>query len=350
MRKLYRYKKLIIGIIVVVLVATVWHKYHNKSKTFQQDSILVEVTKVKRGNMNIEAQAVGNLVASKSIQITPEVAGQVAIIIAHDGNFISQGSPILKLDDRVNRAKAESAKANLVLSETNYNRMAVLVKKGVVTQQAVDQALADLKGKKSASQESTVLADKMILTAPFDGALGKVKVSPGEYVTVGQQIVSLTDTKNLRVECNVSEKYISQLKVGQQVTMTTSAYPGQLFYGKVAFVSPTINSGDHTVSIYADVPNQDGKLSPGLFVNVTLSLGINNNVLVVPTVSLVATIDGQQVYKVVDGKVVAVPVTLGQRNAEEVQIINGLQPDDVVVTSGQQKVKDGMPVKVQIPS
>lgn len=349
MKKIFRSKKWII-ILVVILLSGIWFlaKSNQKSPKLPiQDAVLVEARKVSKGLIPIEANTVGTLVASRTIQITPEVAGKIADILVHDGDFVKEDTPLIQLDDTVYKVKADSAKGHLTYSAENYKRMVTLGKKGAISQQAIDQALADLKEKKAIAEESTVLAQKMLLIAPFNGKLGKIKVNPGEYVNVGQGLVSLTDIHNLRVEYNISEKYLRFIKQGQQVTLTTTAYPGKEFYGKVAFIAPTINTEDRTISLYADVPNQDGLLTAGLYVNVTHLLGTEDEAILVPAVSLVATIDGQQVYKIVNGKAMAVPVKLGQRTKDQVQITHGLLLEDIVVTSGQHKLKDGTPVKIK---
>lgn len=342
-------KKWIIAFFVLILMYGIWHFIKNRhlSTKVPQDSVVVEVEKVKQGKIPLQGQAVGALVAARNVQLTSEVAGQVATILVRDGAFVKQGTPLIQLDDAVNKAKAESAKANLTFSEANYNRMHLLIKKGAVSQQAVDQALANLKEKKAIEKETRVLAEKMLIIAPFDGALGKIKVNPGEHVTVGQPLVSLTDTKNLRVEFNISEKYLAKVKMGQQVTLTTTSYPGKEFYGKVSFIAPTINTEDRTISIYADVPNQDGVLTAGLFVNVVHLMGEESNVMLIPSVSLVATIDGQQVFKVVNAKAVAVPVKIGLRTTNQVQVTQGLTSNDLVIVSGQHKIKDGAAIKLK---
>lgn len=334
---------------IVISSIVIWQivKHHHRTAAFAQDAVVVDVKKVAQGNISIEARAVGTLVAARSVQLAPEVAGQVAKILVHDGALVKTGTPLIQLDDVVNKAKAEAAKATLTYSEANYGRMQQLANKGVISKQAIEQASADLKEKKALEQESRVLAEKMQITAPFDGVIGKVKVNLGEHVTIGQTVVALTDTQNLRVEFTISEKYLAKLKIGQQVSLTTSAYPGQTFFGKVSYIAPTINTEDRTISTYADVPNQDGRLTAGLFVNVTQLLGEENNIILIPSVSLVATIDGQQVYKVIDGKATAVPVMVGLRTQDQVQITQGITLGDTVVIAGQHKIKDGTAVKVK---
>lgn len=336
-------------ILAILLALSIWQviKHQRNNELPQQEATLVEVVKVKQGEMTIETQAVGALVAAKNIQMTTEIAGQVDDILFQDGSFVKKDTPLIRLDDAVLKSKYASAKANFDFSESNYRRMEVLSKKGAVAQQIMDQAKATLAEKKAAAEEARVLVEKALITAPFNGVLGKAKVSPGEFVNIGQALVTLTDIENLRVEFNVSEKYFADVKIGQQVTLKTSAYPGKEFYGKLAYIAPTINTEDRTIALYADVPNQDHTLTAGLFVNVTLLLGTKSNVLLIPTSSLVATIDGQQVYKIVDNKAVAVNVTLGQRTENQVQVTKGLVLGDSIVIAGQQKIKEGSLVKIK---
>jgi len=188
---------------------------------------------------------------------------------------------------------------------------------------------------------------KMQLTAPFDGVVGKSKVNPGDYVTTGQSIVSLTDTKHLRIEYNISEKFLPALRSQQEVHITTSTYPGKTFIGKVSFISPTITAENRSVAIYADIPNDNNELAPGMFVNVMQSLGTDEKVMMVPARSLVPMLEGQQVYKVVDGKAYAVTVLTGKRSNEQIQVLQGLALGDQVITDGQLKVKNGAEVQVK---
>jgi len=340
-------KKTFLTLFVVVLVGFFVLEHHH-NQPMMQDKVQVNAEQVKSGNIAIEAHAIGTLTAAKNVEITPETAGQVAKMYFQDGGvFVKQGTPLVQLDDTTYHAKLTSDQANLLYSQMDYKRKVLLGKQGAISQQAIDQALADLKTKEAAVQESQVEVNKMLLIAPFDGVLGKFNISPGDYVTVGQKIVTLTDIMHLRVEYSVSEKYLSQLKLGQTVKITTSAYPQNEFSGAVAFISPTINNEDHTISLYANVPNDQRLLTSGLFVNVTQALGVENNALIVSAASLVPTIDGQQIYKIIKNKVVAVPVVIGERMQNTVQIRSGLSVGDDIVVAGQQKLRDGASVEVE---
>ncbi len=341
-------KRLIIVGILAVIAGYVVFNHYQSSAYPHPDATFVKVDKVKQGSIPVEVQSVGTLVAANNIQIAPEIAGTVAKVLFQDGEFVKQGTPLIQLDDAVYQARFASVQADYQLSETTYDRMSILAKKGIISKQDMEKAAADLKEKAAAEQENKVNLNGMLLTAPFDGMVGKSKVSPGDYVSVGQALVSLTNIRHLHVEYNIPEKYLGLIQMGQEISVTATAFPGKVFKGKVAFISPTINTQDRTITLYAEIPNESLTLRSGLFVNVTQSLGADDTALLVPAKSLMATIDGHQVYKVVNGKAQSVPVEIGLRTTDSVQILKGLTANDAVVTEGQEKIRDGADVAVKL--
>jgi membrane fusion protein (multidrug efflux system) len=337
-------------IITSIVAASIFYwgiaKYRSQSASQMPPAVFVQTEKVSETSLPLKVEAIGTLVA-RSVQITPEAAGHVSKIYFRDGAFVKQDAPLVQLDDAVYKAKYESAHAQLAYSRGDFKRKSLLGKRGAITQQAIDQAEADLKEKKAAAEESRVMMNKMLLSAPFDGVVGKSMVSPGDYVTTGQGVVSLTDTKHLRIEYYVPEKYFPLLHAGQEVSVTSATWPGKTFTGKVSFISPTVSAENRSLAIYAEVPNENGELAPGMFVNVTQSLGMEEKVVMVPARSIVPMLDGQQIYKVVNGKAFGVTVLTGRRSDEKVQITEGLAVGDMVITDGQLKVKNGVPVQMK---
>lgn len=339
--------KFLVGTVLVVAlgIAGVYKFYHHTSGP-EMTAVTVSASTVKETDLPQEIHVIGTLTA-KSVQITPEIAGHVNAILFKDGASVSRGDVLVQLDDAVYKAKYESAKAKLFYSQNNFRRMALLGKKGIIAQQAIEEADSNLKERKAELDENQVTLNKMKMTAPFDGVIGKSQVNPGDYVNVGQPLVMLTDTKHLRIEYSVPEKYLPHLKIGQVVTITAAAYPGKVFIGHLTFISPTINADNRSLSLYAEIENTDNLLAPGMFVEASQTLGSTEHALLVPARSLVPVLDGSQVFKVVDGKAYGVNVIIGQRTADSVQVLQGLVKDDVVITDGQMKVKNGMSVKVQ---
>lgn len=341
-------RRLIIGVLLTAGITSLGvFKFYHRSTSAGLNAVLVKASKVQEFDLPQDVHVIGTL-AARSVQITPEIAGHVNAVLFQDGAVVEKGAVLIQLDDAVYRARYESAKAKLQFSENNYRRMALLGKKGVVARQAIDQAESDLKERRAEMEENKVLLHKMKLTAPFAGVVGKGQVNPGDYVNVGQPIVMLTDTRHLRIEYSVPEKFLPNLKIGQEVKVTASAYPGKIFIGRLSFISPTINAENRSISLYAEVDNEENLLAGGMFVEASQSLGSMEHALMVPSRSIVPVLDGAQVYKIVDGKAYSVDVVIGQRAQENVQIIQGLSKADMVITDGQMKVKNGMPVKVEI--
>lgn len=331
--------------IIVIAISGVWY-FRSRVIAPNQNSIWVETVTIKESSLPIKAMAIGTLVA-RSVEITPEIPGHIRNIHFRDGSFVKQDEPLFQLDDAVYKAKYESAKAQLAYSQNDLKRKKLLGKQGAIAQQAIDQAEADFKEKTAIADENKVMLNKMQLRAPFAGMLGKSKINPGDYVTTGEDLVTLTDTKHLRIEYNVPEKFLPLLKTGQQVEITTATYPDKIFTGKVSYISPTISAENRSLAIYADVVNEKNELAAGMFVNVVQSLGRDEKVVMVPARSLIPMLDGQQVFKVVDGKAYSATVLTGRRDMENVQITKGLSIGDVVITDGHIKVKNGVPVKVK---
>lgn len=340
-------KKMIIALIFIVFI-TGWLvvKYHNRSAATSSEPIWVNASKVKQVSLPLEVQALGSVVA-RSVEIMPEVSGHVKEIFFQDGTYVKAGTVLIQLDDAIAKAQYESAKAKLAYSKSDYERKAILGKQGAIAKQAIDAALADYKEKKAEADQSEVMLNKMKLLAPFDGMIGQGKINLGDYVSIGQSLVTLTDTKHLRVEYTVAEKFLPLLKLKQQVKLTASAYPGKTFYGIVSFISPIINKDNRSISLYASVANDNNLLAAGMFVNVMQALGTEESALMIPARSLVPILDGEEVYKIVDGKAYAVTVLIGTRTEKNVQITQGLSANDTVITDGQLKVKNNQSVKVK---
>lgn len=342
-----RKKRYSLLLFIVVISAAIYGgiKYFSHAKAASPPEIWVQTIKVKPSTQPVNIHAIGSI-SARTVEITPEIAGHVKNIYFSDGSQVKAGDPLIQLDDAIYAAKYESAKAQLIYSQNDLERKQMLGKRGAIARQAIDQALADYTEKKASGDEMRVMLNMMRLIAPFDGVLGKSKVNPGDYVNVGQSLVTLTDSKHLRVEYNIPENYLPQLKLGQEITIQCSAYPHRIFTGKVAYISPTISLENRSVALYADLANDKNLLASGMFVDVNQLIGAQKNVLLIPARSLVPILDGVQVYKVVDGKALAVTIIIGERVKDMVEVIQGLVSGDDIITDGQIKVRNGMPIHV----
>ncbi|MEO8038132.1 MAG: efflux RND transporter periplasmic adaptor subunit, partial [Betaproteobacteria bacterium] len=210
----------------------------------------------------------------------------------------------------------------------------------------VDVAKGNMDIALAKQEQDEVAVSKTTIRAPFGGIVGLRLISPGAYVKAGEDIVRLDNVSSLKLDFRVPEIYVSKLKPGLKVGIRTEAFPNDVFEGKIFAIEPTVDEKSRTVLARAHVPNSNVKLKPGMFGRVSILLESRPNAVIVPEEAIWPQGKDVFVYKVVDGKAVLTKVTLGVRRPGEVEVLEGLAENDVVITDGQMKMKDGAPVTV----
>ncbi|MGK2942080.1 MAG: efflux RND transporter periplasmic adaptor subunit, partial [Immundisolibacter sp.] len=223
------------------------------------------------------------------------------------------------------------------------------VKTNMLSRQDYDQAQARLAEARALLQRHRVMLDKTLLRAPFDGVAGLRQVSPGAYVQPGQDLVNLEDLDPLKIEFRVPERHAGAMTVGRALTLRVDAVSGREFRGEIYAIDPRLDAATRTFALRGRVPNSDGLLRPGMFAQVELTVGERPQAIVIPEQAIVPRGEKLYVFKVVDGRVVFTPVGTGLRLPGIVEIVEGLGVGDTVVTEGQMKLRDGMPVAAQAP-
>jgi membrane fusion protein (multidrug efflux system) len=309
-------------------------------------AVTVEAIKVATQSLPQTITAVGSLRSDESVTLRPEVAGRISNIAFREGERVTKGAMLVRLDPAVPQAEVAQSRANLVLARTKYDRAVDLAKSNFISGQAKDEAENNLKVAEAALQLAEAKLAKMDLRAPFSGIIGLRSVSVGDYVKEGADLVNLESIDPLKVDFRVPEIYMRQVQVGQPLQVQLDALPGKTFEGKVFAVNPLIDAAGRSVVIRAMVRNPDTSLRPGMFARVRLITRDAQDALVLPEQALVPQGDQQFVYRVVDGKAVRTKVEVGQRRDSKVEILNGVDKGDVVVSAGQLKLRDGAPVTV----
>jgi len=306
----------------------------------------VEATKVTRQALPQMITAVGSLRSDESVTLRPEVAGRVDAILFKEGQNVSKGMTLVRLDPAINKAEVQQAKANLVLAKSKYDRAVELSQRNFISGQAKDEAENNLRVAESAVALVEARLAKTEIKAPFSGVIGLRVVSVGDYVKEGADMVNLESIDPLKVDFRVPETYMRQVQPGQTLTVTLDALPGKSFDGKVLAVNPLVDAAGRAVVIRAIVRNADTSLRPGMFTRVNLITKDAKDALVIPEQAIVPQGDEQFVFKIVDGKVARVKIDIGQRRDGKVEVLKGLDFNDLVVTAGQLKLRDGMSVTI----
>ena len=308
-------------------------------------AIGVDTVRVASSVFVDDVAAVGSLKSNESVVLRPEIAGRIAAIHLREGMPAAKGAVLVALDASTQAAELRQAEANLALSQANHRRTEELYEKKFVSARARDEAGANLKVLEAAVALAQARLQKTQIRAPFAGIVGIRNVSIGDYVKEGQELVNIEDIGALKADFRLPESYLSRLRKGQSVEVSTDAMPGQTFKGTLDAVDPLLDASGRAISLRARLENPDLKLRPGMFVRVRLAFGGERQGLAVPEEALVPAGNDNFVFRVAEGKAQRVMVKVGQRRDATVEITEGLKAGDEVVSAGQLKLRDGVPVR-----
>ena len=336
---------------VVVLLAAllVWlfiHFSHKASSDFTQvTSVYVEKPKIWQTATRVSVLA--SVIPKRETYIMPKVPGYIALIQFSEGQYVKKGQPIIQLDSTKAQAQLDADKTNMMVAQKQYERDKLLIKHGLVTKPDMGTDHA-----KYANTAATVVMDQKLLDensleAPFSGYLGAKTVSRGDYVTAAQKLVLLVDKNHLLAEYNLPERYVPLLKLGQYVDIRDNLEPGQRFKGKVVYIAPNINTDTNTITVHAAINDPKHELVPGQYVTVKQQFTQAQSMLFVPEQSIIASLKGNFVFTVDNGKAKRLAVTTAEHKNGYVAITTGLSSKTLVVTAGQHELKDGGEIAVK---
>ncbi|MBI6706523.1 efflux RND transporter periplasmic adaptor subunit [Pseudomonas viridiflava] len=364
-----RHRMLImLGVVMLVVLALAGYKAFSIYRQIQQFSapkppVSVVVVNAVELPWQSRLPAIGTLKAVQGVDLSLEIAGTVKALLFESGQKVRVGQPLLQLDSDVERALLGTAEADLGLAQVEHGRGSRLVGDQAISRGDFDKLAAQLKkASATVAQLKASLAKKQIL-APFSGTIGIRQVDVGDYLASGTVIATLQDLSSLYVDFHVPEQALPKLSVGQRVQVSVSAYPGQSFDATISAINPRVDESTRNVLIRATQPNPDGRLLPGMFVDLQVILPSAPSQIVVPESAITYSLYGNSVYVVVArqteaGKPESNPrdepqltverrfVKTGEHREGKVVILEGLKAGDQVVSGGQLKLDNGAHVAI----
>lgn len=338
-----------------VLVAILGYRFLSQPKPGgppiggQRPATVVETATVTPEPLPSTFETVGSLMADEAVMIRPEVVGMIENIHFNEGERVAAGKLLFTLDGALTEADLNEARANLESSQRAYQRAQELSARHLISSADLDTATATLGVDRARAESARTRLAKTLIRAPFDGVLGLREVSVGEYVSAGQALIDLVRLDPIELDLRVPEVVLSRLALGQRVAVGVDAYPGETFSGEIVAIAPTVDAASRSVPVRARLANSDARLRPGMSVRARIELSNRGSALLVPEQAIWPQGEAKMVYRVEQGIAHLVPVTLGARLPGRVEVVNGLNPGDVVVTSGQLKIGDGAPVRSAEP-
>jgi membrane fusion protein (multidrug efflux system) len=309
----------------------------------------VRAVPVEVGKVSDEVTAVGSLLAEESVIIRPEIDGRIVSLHFQEGQAVAAGTRLVSIENSEFGAQAAAVRADLKTEEQRLARTRELHEQNFISKDALDVQLGAVDRLKAHLAEADSRVAKTVIRAPFSGTVGLRMVSPGAYVKAGTDIVRLESIGTIKADFRIPELYMSKLGSNQEIAVRLDAYPGEEFRGRIYAVEPVIDEQTRTILMRARIPNKGNKLKPGMFVRVAVTLANRPNAIIVPEQAIWPQGQDNFVFRIVDGKAALTKIQIGNRQPGRVEIIQGLNPTDTVVTEGQIKLRDGAPVMVMAP-
>lgn len=351
---------LMLGVMGVLLTALGFIKFKKvesavQASAFQPPPESVTSIVAQREQWPATMAVIGTMEAVQGVTVSADLPGSVARINFESGQSVHAGDLLVELDTRQERAQLAALEAQRDLARVNFARMQKLVDEGVISRQEYDQATAQQKQTEANVGEIRATIERKTIRAPFSGILGIRKVNLGQYLSAGSPVVPLQALNPIYVNFGVPQQSAAQVHVGRNLRVTSEDLAGQVFTGRVTALDSVVDEATRNVQIQATLSNPEGKLRPGMFVQVEVVSGASRAVITLPASAVNYAPYGDSVFVITDLKDPKGKTYRGVRQqfvkvegsrGDQVAVVSGLNPGDEVVTSGVFKLRNGAAVQV----
>lgn len=301
-------------------------------------------------------EAVGSARAINGVSLSSQVAGTVSAIHFESGTDVKKGALLIELSSADDVAHLDALKATTELARITYERDRTLLTTKAVSQQTVDSDKWALKNDEAQVAQQQALVDYKFIKAPFSGRIGIRQVDLGQYIAAGTAFVALQQLDPIYVDFFLPQQSLAQIKVGQQVAAKVDTYPGATFNGEISAINSLVDAATRNVQVRATLKNPENKVLPGMFVTVDIDVGNPQSYVTLPQTAIAYNSYGNIVYLVDDkGKnekgqaqlfARQTFVTTGATRGDQVAVLTGVKDGDTVVTAGQVKLRNGVPLVI----
>ena len=320
-------------------------------------SVILGRAETRRVELTLEQ--VGTLAASQEVTLRTEAEGRVVEIAFREGREVARGDVLVRLETEktltgIAALEAQISELNARLQNhlRTLERNRPLLERKLISRLQFDNLETEIaavraqieQARANLAREKVRLSDSVI-RAPFAGVAGARLLSPGDYLRVGDPVVTVVDLDPLEISFQVPERFKPKLSLGQPVALQVTPYPEKSFEGKVSFIAPRVDVATRTFQVKAQVANGDHLLNPGMFARVRLVTDVFEEAVTVPWESIIQTESETYLYVADDTIARKVPVRLGTITPQWAHILDGdVTAGDKVILEGKFSARDGMKV------
>ena len=322
---------------------------NNRSENDKKDEtpvIPVEVAVIETGNITATITSTATLEAEEETEVVAKVGGVVEQIFFEEGMPVKAGEILAKLDDEKIRAQLDQTQASLQKLKNSQERNEVLFNKDLISAEDHQASKYDYEFQKAAYEMARLELDYTSIRSPIDGIVAERYIKVGNMVTVNTAVFKVTAVDPLWAVLYIPEQHLGKLQAGQSATLKVDALGKALCHGFVKRISPVVDPNTGTVKVTVEVGNASGALKPGMFARVNITHDMHENTVLVPKDALITEDQSSSVFVLQDSIVIRHDVTTGYVNTTHVEILEGLEVADTVITTGKGSLKDSSRVEI----
>ncbi len=308
--------------------------------------IPVEVMDVSRGTISAYYSNTASLEAVEEASVVSKVRGIVQEIRVEEGDQVRAGQVIAKIEDDQYRIEAERAKATMDRMYNDYQRNAELFDKELISAEVYENSRFEYESQKSAYELAQLNYQHTNIKSPISGVISERFIKVGNMIGTDQQVFQVTDFDPIQAVIYIPEHERSKIRVGQRAELTADALPGTLFFGKVERISPIIDptTGTFKATVYMDLGQEE--LRPGMFGRVKIVYDTRENTKMIPKAAIISEDEIQSVFVIKDSLAFRKVIRTGYVNGTNIEVIEGLEDGEIVVTTGQGSLADSTKVNI----
>lgn len=347
MNKKYFYWGLVLVVLILLALPKIsWDSEDAQASVNQNNAVEAEVLVIKKSELAEKLYLNASLLGDEEIDLRPEAAGKVTELNFEEGSRVKKGDLLVKINDADLQAQLKKVESQLSLAQEKESRSKKLLDQDLISQEEYDVILNDLNSRKADRALLKAQIDKTEIHAPFDGIVGLRSISEGSYINSSVSIAVLTKTNPIKIDFALPIKHANKIKVGNKVKLTVPNSEKE-FTANIYAIDPKVDPTTRTLKVRAKAENSTGVLLPGSYAEVEIVLDENSESVAVPSEAVVPDISGEMVYLYKSGKAKPVSIKTGLRTDTEVQILEGVNEGDTVITSSIIQLRPGVDVSIR---
>ena len=318
----------------------------SKTKNGDESSIRVpvEVARVKTGDISATFSGTATLEAKEETDVV------VKQILAEEGDEVQAGQILAKLDDEKLAVQLQQAGANLQKLENEYQRSQELFKKNLISAEEFQRSQYEYEHQKASYDQASLDLQYTSIRSPINGVIAQRLIKRGNMTLTNQAVFRVTGLNPLQAVLHVPEHQIKKMRVGHTAHLRVDAVPDNDCMGRIERISPVVDPSTGTIKVTIQIDNAKRRLKPGMFTRIDVIYDVRANTLLVPKNAIMAEDRESSVFVVKDSVALRRVIKTGYVNTSHTEILNGLEMDDIVVTTGKSSLKDSIKVEVVVRS